>query len=108
MSTAVKRTLVVLGAIGAIAAANARDAHADPMDTVAVQGAIVCAALTESPSVLTLESQVARLNAAYTEASENQVMHYAMNTLCPQYRYLAYAALRDILNNAGVQGGSTV
>lgn len=108
MSANVRRILLILGAVAAVMAMNARVAHADPMDTVAVQAAIVCSSLHENPTVDEIESQVARLNALYVPESENRVMAYAMNVMCPQYQYLAWAALKDIINSAPNTGGSTI
>lgn len=106
MSHSVKVLLIILAAVAAVFGANARIAHADPSDTVGVQAAIVCATLASSPTVDTIDAEVARLNATYTEASENKVMYYAMNTLCPQYQYLAIASLRNRL--AQIQQGAVV
>lgn len=76
--------------------------HADPMDTVGVQAAIVCADLDSNPTVGQIMWERNRLLATYIEADENKVMHYAMNNLCPEYQYLAYAALRQIIAGGGV------
>lgn len=107
MSASARFLILLLGVAGIVLAANAQTptVHADPMDTVGVQASVVCATLAESPSVFTIESEVRRLLATYTEASENRVMAYAMNTLCPQYQYLAIAALQGRM--AAIQGGGT-
>lgn len=91
------RLLLAGAAVGAALAAPIAKAHADPYDTVGVQAAIVCASLNNSPTVATIIRERDRLMAYYTESSENDVMHYAMNVMCPQYQYLAWAAMRQIL-----------
>jgi hypothetical protein len=97
------RTTIAAGLIG-LAASTALSApvHADPFDTVGMQASMVCAALRVDPTVGEIKRQVARLNTIYVPESEQRVMAYAMNTLCPQYQYLALQAVQDIMN--GGQG----
>lgn len=90
-------------ALGAFAGAifGAHTAHADPFDTVGMQASLVCQALHTNPTVEEIERQVARLNTIYVPTSEQRVMAYAMNTMCPQYQYLALQAVQDIASNGG-------
>jgi hypothetical protein len=105
MSGRVQFTLVVL--IFALwVVFSSGKAHADPVDTVAVQGALVCASLAENPTVANFDAWVATLLDEYTEESEHRVMAYAMQTLCPQYQYLAYQSLRQRL--AQIQQGAVI
>lgn len=109
-----RRTRLLLAGMAASAAfvggPIVAEAHADPMDTVGVQAAIVCADLDANPTVAQILWERNRLLATYIESDENAVMHYAMNTMCPEYRYLAYAALRQLLQSArpGQEGGVSV
>lgn len=105
MSGRVQFTLIILTLL-AFLAFNSGKAHADPVDTVGVQGALVCASLRENPTVAEFDAQVIRLLREYTEESENRVMYYAMQTLCPQYQYLAYASLRQRL--AQIPAGTVI
>lgn len=80
-------------------------AYADTgdLDTVGVQATLVCVALDRSPTVATLEREVSRLEAAYTEESENKVMYAAMHYVCPEYMPIALAAFRDRIGGRGNQ-----
>jgi hypothetical protein len=91
------------GAAGIMYAANAGADPGDPkpIGEVAVH---VCERLDANPTVAEFNSIVAELFAVgNTEEQENEVMWQAMNIYCPEYKPLAYASLRDAVEDVLVK-----
>lgn len=100
MNTKVVALLVFFGALLAATFIYTPVAQAEPSTVAGVAGH-VCSEISINPTPDTVSRIVVELFAAgNTEEQENQVMWYAMNKICPQYKPLAIQAALNLINRA--------